>query len=195
MGSYLGIVTIIIAVVSYSIYIRDILKGNTKPHGFTWFVWALLNSYIFFQQIHHDAGAGAWVTGVAGVANLFIFLLALKYGERNITKLDWLCLMLALVAFAVWIVNSDIVLSVVLACSVFVLGFIPTLRKSIKRAQEETALTFGLNSLKFMIALFALSSFSIVTALYPFVLCVINGLFAVFLFSRQAVRIHKIRRT
>lgn len=185
MTFYLGIITIIIAVVSYSIYIRDVFGGTTKPHGFTWFVWALLNSYIFFQQMQHDAGAGAWVTGVAGVANLFIFLLALKYGERNITKLDWLCLMLALAAFATWIVNSDVVLSVVLACSVFVLGFIPTLRKSFKRAHDETAMTFGLNSLKFMIAIFALSSISVITALYPFVLCVINGLFALFLFARQ----------
>jgi chromate transport protein ChrA len=185
MAFYLGIVTIIIAVVSYAIYIRDVLGGSTKPHGFTWFVWALLNSYIFFQQIQNNAGAGAWVTGVAALANLFIFLLALKYGERNITKLDWACLGLAFVALSIWLFNSDVVLSVVLACSVFVLGFIPTLRKSIRHAREETATTFALNSLKFLVALFALSSVTIVTALYPLVLFVINGLFALFLFARQ----------
>lgn len=183
---WLGLSTIVIAVVSYSIYLRDMFRGKTKPHSLTWFIWALLNSFIFFQQMTHDAGPGAWVTGTAAAANVVIFLLSLKYGEKHITKLDWLCLVSALAIFAFWFQTSDAVISVILACIIFVLGFTPTIRKAWRRAQEETVPTFVLNSLKFFIALFALESFTIITALYPMTLFVLNIGFAFYLIFRRS---------
>jgi hypothetical protein len=182
MESVFGYIAVAIAVVSYGLYFRDIFAGHTKPHGFTWCIWAGLNAFIFYEQMTHGGGPGAWVTGFAAIANILIFLTAFKYGERNITRLDWVCIGLALAALGVWMFNSDAVLSVILACCVFIIGFIPTLRKSIKRAHEETAATFALNGLKFFITLFALTSFTLTTALYPIVLCVINVLFATYLF-------------
>ncbi|TAL14642.1 hypothetical protein EPN95_02250 [Patescibacteria group bacterium] len=187
MSAFLGYLTILIAIVSYSFYIHDVFGHKTKPHGFTWFTWALLNTFIFYEQVIHGGGPGAWVTGVAAIANTVIFFLAFKYGERNITKLDWFCLVTALFALGIWWINSDAVLSVILACAVFVIGFIPTFRKSLHRAHEETAITFALNSLKFLIALFALNAFTLTTALYPLVLFVVNGFFAIFLFTNQAL--------
>lgn len=185
IGIFLGVITIIIAIVSYSIYLHDVFTGKTKPHGFSWFTWSILNSFIFYQQVVNGGGPGAWVTAVAALADAIIFLSAFKYGERNITKLDWTCLIVALIALAAWRLNSDPVLSVILASSVFVIGFIPTIRKSFKNARQETLATFSLNSLKFLIALFALDTVSITTALYPFVLFVTNGVFALFLFLRK----------
>jgi hypothetical protein len=192
MGTLLGILTIIIATTSYAFYLSDVYKHKTKPHGFTWFIWATLNAFIFYEQITHGGGPGAWVTGVAAIANAVIFLTAFKYGERNITRLDWLCLLIALGALSVWLIDNDAELSVILASSVFVVGFIPTIRKSLKRAHEETAITFALNGLKFVVALCALGTFTITTALYPIVLSIMNTAFAVFLFQRQfATRRHK----
>ena len=194
MSYLLGIITLIIAVISYSFYFADILKGKTKPHVFTWFVWAVLNSFIFYQQTIHDGGPGAWVTGAAALANIGIVLFALKYGERNITRLDWLCLTMALAALLVWFVSPGGELSVVLASLVFVVGFVPTFRKSLKDASEETAITFALNSSKFLIALFALQTISVTTTLYPAVLFIVNGYFAIFLVSRQLAMKHKRKR-
>lgn len=185
MGIFIGILTILIAITSYSFYLTDVYKRKTKPHGFTWFIWASLNSFIFYEQITHGGGPGAWVTAVAALANGIICLSAFRYGEKNITRLDWLCLCIALIALMIWVVDENVTLSVILASSVFVIGFIPTIRKSLKKAHEETVITFALNGLKFLLALFALSSFTITTALYPIILAIVNGTFAIFLFWRQ----------
>jgi len=190
MHVLLGVVTILIAVVSYSLYFRDVLAGKTKPHAFTWLIWSSLNLLVFYTQLTNNGGPGAWVTGAAAVANGIIFLLALRYGERNIAWLDWLCLAAALLSLAVWLVYPDGEASILLASAVFVIGFIPTFRKSIHRAHEETAITFALNSVKFFIALFALTSISITTAVYPFLLFLVNGFFAGFLLSRQHSAAH-----
>jgi len=183
--TYIGLLTIIIAIASYGIYIRDTIKGRTRPHAISWVIWAVLNGFIFTQQLIHGAGPGAWVTGVAAAANVLIVLLSLKYGERNITRIDWLCLVISGAVLALWLQNVNDTLTVSLACIVFVVGFIPTFRKSFRKPGEETVATFGLNSIKFFLALFALNQITLVTALYPFVLGLMNGSFVIFLIIRR----------
>jgi hypothetical protein len=183
---------------SYSFYFRDIFKRQTKPHALTWFVWAILNSLIFIEQYTHDAGAGAWVTGTAALANIIIFFLSFKYGERSITKLDWLCLGIAIPVIGLWLLQTNDALTIILACAIFIIGFIPTLRKSYQKPGDETAITFGLNGTKFLIALFALSSFTMTTAFYPLVLAIVNILFVIYLLSRRNTlkyKVNKLRRT
>lgn len=126
------------------------------------------------------------MTGSAALANFIIFGLSFKYGERRITRLDWFCLVAAGFVLVVWYQTSDVVLSVVLASIISLLGFAPTIRKAWKGAREETVTTFALNSLKFLIALFALQTVSVVTALYPALLFVTNAGFAVYLLVRRA---------
>ena len=190
MNYLLGVIAIVIALISYSFYFHDIFRHKTKPHGVTWFIWGTLNFFIFYEQMIAGAGPGAWVTGAAAIANLAIFAFAFKYGERNITRLDWVCLLIGLLALSVWFVNRGGVLSVILACMVFVIGFIPTFKKSFKHAEQETIITFALNSTKFLVALFALQTVSITTALYPAVLFAVNGFFALFLlYERISIRI------
>jgi len=186
MSDIIGVVSLLIAVISYGAYIRNIFRDKTKPHAITWLVWSILNTLVFFEQMESGAGPGAWVTGVAGLANLAIFVLALRYGERNITRFDWLCLGLVAVMLAFWSTISDPTLIVVIAVSIYLAGLFPTIRKVSKKANEETALTYGLNGFKFLLAFFALQSVTIATALYPLTLFIVNGSFVVYLlWARQ----------
>lgn len=181
MNDLLGIVSLLIAIVSYGLYITHTLRGSTKPHAITWLVWSLLHGFVFFEQLSVGAGPGAWVTAGASVANFVIFLLALVKGERTMTRLDWICLVLTVILLLSWSQIGDPTIAVFLAVAIFLIGFVPTLRKSTRRAHEETATTYGLNALKFFIAIAALSSFSVASVLYPLVLGVVNGGFALYL--------------
>lgn len=187
MEIIIGLISLLLALVSYSLYFRDMFGKKTRPHAITWLIWSALNGFIFLQQLSHDAGPGAWVTGAAAVANLLIFLFSFKYGERNITRLDWLCLAVALLVITLWLNAASDELTVILACVIFLIGFIPTFRKSFKKPSEETILTFTLNSTKFFLALFALNTVTLVTALYPITLGVVNALFVIFLLARGSV--------
>lgn len=87
--NYIGLMTLIIAIISYSLYFRNIFKGKTKPHAISWLVWSLLNGAIFLTQRNNGAGAGGWITGFSALVAFIIFILAIDRGEKNITKLDW----------------------------------------------------------------------------------------------------------
>ncbi len=190
----IGVLTLIIAAISYSLYLKDVFAGKTKPHAITWLVSSLIAGVTFATQRSNGAGAGGWVTGFAAVMCGIIFLTALKYGEKKITRLDWYCLAIALLAILLWYQTDTDEIAVSLAAFAFLMGIIPTYRKSFYKPHQETAITFGLNGLKFLIALTALNTISYATALYPVVIAVTNLSLASMILWRRASLGHKVLR-
>ena len=177
----LGGVSVLLAVIGYGYYIRNTLTGHTRPHALTWLVWSVLNTFVFFEQTVAGAGAGAWVTLTAGFANFVIFLLALRHGERTITRFDWLCIALVSGMLLFWTQFQDPNATVLFASTVFLLGLLPTIRKAMRNPHEETAIEYAMAAIKFFLALFALESFTFSTAFYPLSLVIANGAFWMYL--------------
>lgn len=197
----LGVFTILISFVSYGIYVRAIWRGKAKPHAFTWLIWALLNIVVAVEQVSHNAGPGAWSTMIAAGASIVIFLLTMRSGSHSIRRLDVVCLITALVALYIHATATSSEVVVALAALVFAIGFIPTFRKAYRTPHKEKMITFALNGTKFMLAIFALSSVTFVTAVYPITLMVLNYTFVIFLlFRRRTTRpglreyVHKLLR-
>src|SRR3990167_9255905 len=130
MNVYLGILATLIAIYAYIPYFRNIFRGKTKPHAFSWFVWFLLTAIAFFAQVSDNAGPGAWVTGFTAVICFVIFIFGLKRGEKDIVWIDWLSLVGALLALGLWAITNEPLLSVILITLIDALGFVPTFRKS-----------------------------------------------------------------
>lgn len=181
----LGVIAVVVGFIGYVPYFRDIFKGKTKPHAFSWLVWGVLTGIAFVGQVVSDGGAGAWVTGFTAVICLIIFLLALKKGKRDFPITDWISLAGAGFALLLWAITNDPLIAIVLVSIIDALGFIPTFRKSYYRPFEETLFTYHMSSLKFVIGLFALESYSIVTILYPVSLILTNSTFAILLITRR----------
>ncbi|HVX24416.1 MAG TPA: hypothetical protein VG992_03695 [Candidatus Saccharimonadales bacterium] len=185
MKTALGLCAVLIAFISYVPYLRNIFRGKTKPHAFSWLIWGLLTGIAFFAQLRDHGAAGAWVTGFTAVVCLIIFLAALRVGKKNIAPVDWLFLIGAGVALLLWGVTDDPTSSVILITIIDMLGFVPTFRKSFHHPHEETTITYTLSAIKFAIAIAALSTFSVVTVLYPLSLVITNSLFVAMVFIRK----------
>ncbi len=181
----LALVAIAMTAAGYFFYFRDIFAGKTKPHAFSWLVWATLTGIAFFGQTSDHAGPGAWVTAATALVSFVIFALALKKGEKDITRSDTLNLFAAGGALALWFVTSNPLLSVVLITVVDFLGFMPTIRKSYHKPHEETLVHYVLAGLKFLLAILALDNYSLVTWLYPASLVAANIFFVVMLVARR----------
>ncbi len=187
----LGVVATVIALLSYIPYLKDVARRSTKPHAFSWLVWALLTAVGFAGQLSEGAGAGAWVTGVTAGACFVIFIAALFRGEKNITGFDWGCLVLSLGSIPLWIITDSPFFSVILITIIDFLGFLPTFRKAYARPYEETLAPYLIGAVKFLFGVIALDTISIVTALYPLSLVVANGAFVVMVCHRRT-RLGKI---
>jgi hypothetical protein len=185
----LGGAATIIGIAGYVPYFRDIFRGTTKPHPFSWFLWALLASIAFAAQLVKGAGPGAWASGVSAVANFGICIASLVRGERTIKRTDWFCLGAALIGILSWLIVGDPSAAIVLVTATNSLAFAPTIRKSYERPGEETPSTYLLSAIKWGLACTALDTFSLTTALFPFSSFTLNAvLTAVLLRSRKGQR-------
>lgn len=181
----LGALSLVVGVVSYTFYIRDVLKAKTKPDGASWFIWGLLAAITFFAQFWSGGGAGSWITALTAVVCVMIATLAFYRGHRQIQRIDWISLLFALGGVGLWIYTKNPLTAVIIVLVVGAIGFIPTFIKAFYKPYEETGITFAMNASKFAIALFALGSLDPVTWLYPAAMVVMNISLATMIFLRQ----------
>jgi hypothetical protein len=185
MKSALSIIAIVLAFVAYVPYIRDILQNKTKPHVYSWFVWGLLGAIIFALQVKGGGGFGAYITLSAVIITFIVFLLGLRNGKKDITTADTIFFIAALVSIGLWVLAKQPVLSVILLVTIDMLAFIPTVRKSWHKPNEETLFTWGLNSFRYCLAILALSHYNTLTLLYPVAWTFGNILLTGLLFTRR----------
>ena len=181
----LTVLGIVIGLIGYVPYFRDLYRGTTKPHFFSWFVWAVLGGIAFVAQLVAGGGWGSWVTGVMAFTCSIVAVIALFRGEKNIMFLDWVCFVGALIGIAVWLFTSNPVGAVVIVTVVDLVAFIPTFRKSYTKPDEETTFEYALASVKCALSIFALQSYSIATWLYPASLVISNAAFVVMSLVRR----------
>ena len=162
-----GILSILPAIVAYFLYFRGMFAGNVKPHAFSWLIWGLLAGNGFVAQVSAGAGIGSWATGMTSAACLLIFCIAVFKGDTKLMQLDWFLLVLALVSFGMLFVIEDKTIALCITLFATLLGFSMTIKKAWARPYEEKAAAFMLNAIKFLPAIFALSSFSFLTVAYP----------------------------
>jgi hypothetical protein len=185
LKTFISTFAILLTFVGYIPYLRDTLKGKTKPHVFSWFIWGFVTLIAFGLQVAGNAGVGAWVTLAAVIISFVVFGLGLRNGDKNIAKVDVLFLAAALIATGIWLVAKQPLISVVLISSIEMLGFAPTVRKSWNEPFSETLFTYQLNAFRHGLSIAALESYNVLTCLYPITWALANGLFAVMLVVRR----------
>ena len=177
---------VILVFIGYIPYLRDVVKGKTIPHVYSWFLWAFVTAIAFALQISDAAGVGAFVTLAAATMCGVVFIFGLlKKGKRDITTIDTVFLILAFIALGMWLFAKQPVLSAILTTVIDILGFAPTIRKSWNKPYSETLSFYFLNTLRFALAVFSLERYTIITALYPSIWMLGNGLFALMLVMRR----------
>jgi hypothetical protein len=180
-----AIISVLLTLTGYTFYFRDIFAGKTKPHAYSWLVWASLTAIAFAGQISDHAGPGAWVTAVTAAISFIIFVIAIQKGEHNITRSDKLNLLGAAVALFLWFFTSNPLSAIILISIVDFLGFLPTIRKSYHKPYEETLISYVLAGTKFILSIIALDHYSATTWLYPASLIAANAFFVSMLIIRR----------
>ena len=180
-----GIISVAIGLASFFPYIRDIFLKKTTPHIYSWLVWSVLQTIGVVTMIAGHAGYGALGLVMGGIVSVSVFLLSFKYGTKNITIFDTICLVGALIAVAVYFFQKDPLLAVVLITVIDFIGFLPTYRKGYMEPQSETITLYLLSAISNAFALVAITDYSVVTVLYVGSLVITNGIIVVILLGRR----------
>ncbi len=155
------------AIASYAPYIRDIHNGKTKPHAFSWFIWALLTYIAGAAQLVGGGGVGAVVAPVTATISLYIAWISWRKHRQLITRSDWIYLIIGLLAIPLWAFTKSPLLSLILIIVIDAVALIPTFRKSYRLPWSETMSSQYLTILKHILTIFAQEKMSLVTLLFP----------------------------
>ncbi len=181
----ISLIAVASTIIGYIPYLRDVVKGKTTPHIYTWFIWGTVTIIAYALQVSSGAGVGSWVTLAVAIISFIIFAFGLKGGKKDISKSDTVFFLLSILAIFLWLVVKQPVLSILIVSITDMLGFIPTIRKSWHKPHSETLFTYELNAFRHGISLLALQQYNVVTWLYPASWAIANALFSTMLILRR----------
>jgi hypothetical protein len=188
-----ALISAIVGISCFVPYIRDIFLNKTTPHSYSWLVWAILEVTGAVAMFGGGAGFGIASLSIGAVLCAFVFFLSLRYGTKNVTKFDTVCLAGALFAFILYLLTHNALASVILVACIDLIAFLPTFRKVFAEPYTETLATYFLSALSSAFALGALSFFTLTTSLYLISLIFTNTFTVVLiLIRRKYTRSHNI---
>ncbi len=189
MKEILAIIASILAIIGNVSYLKDTIRGNVKPHPYTWFIWSIVSMTTFFGGLVKGAGIGVLPTGVAEAFTIIIFLFSLQYlfkkHKGHIHKSDHYFFVIALLGLIPWAITKDPTISVIVVVTIDVIAFIPTLRKTWMRPQTERPLLYKMNVARHILTLFSLNAYNIATTLHSIAMICTNMLMTVFMRARK----------
>jgi len=178
-------------IVSYIPYIKNMIKGKTKPHVFTWLLWSIGSLIMFVGQRSDGAWAWSrWNLAVSVIAIRIVIYSLLHKGQKYITTHDRVLFWLAILAIIVYLLTDDRRRSVMLINIVDTLSFIPTIRKSRSDPHTETMSLYMISVFKFMIVIAATAQYSFVTTSNSILRVILNAWFVGILYRRRKALQH-----
>ena len=161
---YLSGITIFLFFIPYT---KDIFLGKTKPERASWLIWSILNLIVFFSLLSKGANYSLFLPGSQALGDLFIFLLAIKYGVGGFLKRDIIMLIGAGIGLLLWYITKEPLTALIISILVDGAGYFLTIVKSYEKPETETISSWILNFLGGLFACLAVGSTNITYLIYP----------------------------
>ena len=167
-------------------YVRDTLRGATRPHRGTWLIWGVLAVVVCLSQYADGASWSLVMAAVQAVLTCGIFVLSIRWGvgglephgpaahrDRRGGVVAWL------VAGEPLVATGCVIVADVLAAAMMV-------PKTYREPESETLVTFALASVGGGLAAGAVGALDASLLLYPVYYCVVNGAIALLICVARA---------
>ncbi len=141
----IAIVIVLIQFVGVFFYIINMVRGTTKPNRVTWFIWALAPLIATWLAVKAGSGLSILPVFMAGFNPILVLIASflIKKGYWEVTKLDIVCGVLAIFSLILWLLTQSFWISILFAILSDALAAIPTLIKSWRFPETETATAYA----------------------------------------------------
>jgi hypothetical protein len=189
----IGYLTIVISLIGVTFYVKDMIKGSTRPNRVTWFIWSLAPMIGAFLQFKSGGGLSAIPVFMAGFASFLVFLFSFFYKNSywKIHTLDIICGVLSLTALVFWIITRNFAISILFAILGDALAYIPTLIKSWKFPETETGTIYFLGIINYILGLLIIKDWHFSIYIFSVYLIIMNSI-TLFCIYRKKIFSEKI---
>jgi hypothetical protein len=182
---WLVIVSALVSIAGSAAYIRDTLRGTTKPNRVSFSMWAL--APLVGTAAALSAHADVWGTVrifLAGFMPLLIFLASFINPQSywKLTVFDFLCGACSLLAFIVWAFIDSPRLAILLAAIGDGFASLPTIRKAWHYPETETGISYIASFVAVLLIIPSIPKWNIENSAFQIYLLITNTflLFAIY---------------
>jgi hypothetical protein len=129
-------------------YVRDTVRGSTRPHRGTWLIWSVLAIVACLSQRADGASWSLIMAAAQAVLTGAIFLLSIRRGEGGLSPADVLMITFAGGGGVIgWVVAGEPVIATACLVAADFIGAAMMVPKVYRDPGSETLATFALASL------------------------------------------------
>jgi len=125
-------------------YIKDILRGKTKPNRVTWLMWSVAPLIATVAALSNGVSWAVLPVFMAGFCP-FLVLIASFVNPNSYWKLgtlDYVCGFLSVLALILWGITKEANIAIMLAIASDGIAVVPTLVKAWKHPESESVIAY-----------------------------------------------------
>lgn len=158
-------------------YIRETLRGNTKPNKVTWLMWTVAPMIATFAAISNGVGWPALPVFMSGFGPLLVLLASFANNKAywKLEKWDYACGFFSFLALMLWGITRQPDIAIIFAILSDGFAAAPTLVKIWSRPETETIHAYTTGAFNALTSFAAISVWSFSAYAFPAYLVFING--------------------
>jgi hypothetical protein len=182
----LGVLAGVTSVANTVPYVRDIVRGTTRPHRGSWLIWAVTASVVYASQRADGASWSLIMAGAQAVLTALVFLLAIPRGEGGLSAGEASMVALAGAGVVGWMVADEPLVATICVIAADLIAAGLMVPKTYRDPGSETLATYALASVGGVLAAGAVGTADPSLLLYPLYFCAINAAIAMLIAQRRA---------
>jgi hypothetical protein len=171
----LGISAAVLSLIDPVPYVRDILRGLTRPHRGTWLIWSTLGATAFASQLADGASWSLGMVGVQTVSMTLVLVLSIRFGMGGVGLYDLCLIGAAGLGIACWAISSQPAVATMFVVVADAAGVALMMPKTWRDPWSETQSMYVLASASGVLSAAAVGAIDASLLLYPAYFAVVNG--------------------
>jgi len=181
----LGVLAGLLGVANMVPYVRDTIRGATRPHRGTWLIWGSLAIVVWLSQRADGASWSLMLASGQVVLNGIVVLLAIRRGEGGMSVPEAAMLGLAGGGVIGWIVADQPIVAIACVIAADLLATALMAPKTYRDPGSETLVTYVGASVAGALAAGAVGALDVSLLLYPVYYCLVNIAIAILINHRR----------
>jgi hypothetical protein len=185
LAPVLGILAGLVGVADTVPYVRDMVRGRTRPHRGTWLIWGVLALVASLSQRAEGASWSLVLTASQAILTALVFVLALRHGEGGVAPIDLSLIVVAFAGVVGWLLVREPLVAVVCVIVADLIAAAMMTPKTYRDPHSETLAMYALACLGGALAAGAVGTLDVALLLYPIYYCLANGALALLISVRR----------
>ncbi|MDD5749588.1 MAG: hypothetical protein PHO91_02250 [Patescibacteria group bacterium] len=190
MTQYIVFIGAFVQLAGIYIYVKETIKGNTKPNRVTWLMWSIAPLIATSAALSDGVRLAVLPVFMAGFAPLLVFIVSFanKKSYWRLRTFDYACGTLSILALILWWITKEPVVAIIFALAADFFAAMPTLIKSWKYPETESVEAYSTGVFNSLTSFFALRTFAISEIAFPIYLLILNSSLMLIIYRSRFIK-------